>query len=309
MVRPQVPAPSARYGPTPSARKASFALTVMQGMRDGIGPEDEQQRLMTHVITQNGGPCDEGPFLGQLVELPGPSAESLQLAIVSSADVVCLGAGARGTLTLYKFARGLDRPVLPLPFLGKSSRRLWDKHKKEICRQLGIEEETANAWGAVLLTRLSDEDMIALASDVAHVLLRAVRRRCLVFMPFAPAFDWVFERLIREAARQAGVDMVRLDLEQYTGDIASKFRAELRTVDFTVAVITGDNPSVHYEIGYAHALGKPVLLVAEQEPARRALTLPLYVRNHRTIWYTGHDSKDVNSVVSELAEAFRSIGV
>ena len=47
-----------------------------------------------------------------------------------------------------------------------------------------------------------------------------------------------------------------------------------------VAEITPANPNVFYELGYAHALGKPTILLAE-----RGRELPFDIRGYRCIFY------------------------
>jgi hypothetical protein len=40
----------------------------------------------------------------------------------------------------------------------------------------------------------------------------------------------------------------------------------IQKADFIIADITGSNPSVMYEVGFAHALRKPVLLIVRSGP-------------------------------------------
>jgi len=47
-----------------------------------------------------------------------------------------------------------------------------------------------------------------------------------------------------------------------------------------IAEITPANPNVYYEIGYAHALNKPTILIAE-----RATELPFDVSPFRVLFY------------------------
>jgi len=47
-----------------------------------------------------------------------------------------------------------------------------------------------------------------------------------------------------------------------------------------IAEITPRNPNVFYEVGYAHALGKPTILLA-----RRGSELPFDIRSYRVVFY------------------------
>ena len=54
--------------------------------------------------------------------------------------------------------------------------------------------------------------------------------------------------------------------------------AESRVV---IAEITPSNPNVYYEVGYADALNKPLILIADREEGLK----PFDVRAYRTIFY------------------------
>ena len=63
------------------------------------------------------------------------------------------------------------------------------------------------------------------------------------------------------------VDMVaeRVDDIQYRGTITEKVKGSIQRAEFLVADLTHNRPNVYYEIGYAEALGKEVILTARQE--------------------------------------------
>jgi hypothetical protein len=49
-----------------------------------------------------------------------------------------------------------------------------------------------------------------------------------------------------------------------------------------VAEITTHNPNVFYELGYAHALRKPALLLVRRQEGE---TMPFDIRGYRAIFY------------------------
>lgn len=93
--------------------------------------------------------------------------------------------------------------------------------------------------------------------------------RAFVAMPFAKEFDpgW---KAIQEVCQKCNVDPIRVDqtLSQERS-IAMAILKEIADADFMIAVLTGDkikevsNPNVTYESGYAQALGKEVIFLAE----------------------------------------------
>src|SRR5262245_42532529 len=65
------------------------------------------------------------------------------------------------------------------------------------------------------------------------------------------------------------------------GIILEDIRRGLVESEVIVAEITPVNANVFYELGYAHALGKPTILLADRSSA----TLPFDVSGYRCIFY------------------------
>ena len=55
----------------------------------------------------------------------------------------------------------------------------------------------------------------------------------------------------------------RIDDSAFVGPITERIHDNIRLAEFVVADLTHERPNVYYEIGYANALGKPVLLIAQ----------------------------------------------
>ncbi|HEX7241931.1 MAG TPA: hypothetical protein VF263_16735 [Longimicrobiaceae bacterium] len=85
-----------------------------------------------------------------------------------------------------------------------------------------------------------------------------------VLMPFDPAFDDVYTLGIKEAAASAGAHCERVDEQVFDGAIVDRILNQIARADVIVAEMTGRNANVFYETGYAHALGKRVILVTRQ---------------------------------------------
>ena len=56
------------------------------------------------------------------------------------------------------------------------------------------------------------------------------------------------------------------------------------TSDVVIAEVTPQNANVFYELGYAHALGKPTILMAEH-PENMSVGLPFDISGYRCIFY------------------------
>lgn len=92
-----------------------------------------------------------------------------------------------------------------------------------------------------------------------------VQPSVLVLMPFARDFDDLYRNGIRAACEAAGARCRRLDEDIYQGSILQRILSEITKADLIVAEMTGRNANVLYEVGYAHALGKRVVLLTARD--------------------------------------------
>lgn len=85
-----------------------------------------------------------------------------------------------------------------------------------------------------------------------------------VLMPFDSAFDDIYRFGIKGAAHEVGAYAERVDEQMFDDGILDRIFNQISRADVIVADMTGRNPNVFYEVGYAHALGKIVLLLTQR---------------------------------------------
>lgn len=92
------------------------------------------------------------------------------------------------------------------------------------------------------------------------------RVSCLVVMPFANEFKHVYTDGIEKGLAEADseISYLRVDEDVSAGYIPERIHKYLRASDFIIADITGRNPNVVYELGYAQTLGKPTILICQE---------------------------------------------
>lgn len=85
-------------------------------------------------------------------------------------------------------------------------------------------------------------------------------KRVFVVMPFAPELDDLYMLGIRETCEQLGFVVERADEVEHNVAIMEVILDRIRTADVVVGEMSHSNPNVYYEVGYAHALDRPVIL-------------------------------------------------
>lgn len=103
-----------------------------------------------------------------------------------------------------------------------------------------------------------------------------------VLMPFDAAFSDIYKLGIQAAAKECDVIAERVDEQTYTETILERIYRQIENADFIIADMTGRNPNVFYEVGYAHAREKIVTLLTQS-----ANDIPFDLRHHRHIIYDG----------------------
>ena len=104
----------------------------------------------------------------------------------------------------------------------------------------------------------------------------------LVLMPFKDEFKDIYEIGIREACEKAGVYCERIDEQIYGGTILDRIYNQIAKADIIISDMSDRNPNVFYETGYAHALGKQVIIAT-----RKTEDIPFDLMNYPHIVYEG----------------------
>jgi nucleoside 2-deoxyribosyltransferase len=117
-------------------------------------------------------------------------------------------------------------------------------------------------------------------------------------MPFVPPQGGYYTSIYEPAIKKAKLTPLRADTDIFgTGKIIDQIWSGINNASVLVAELTGRNPNVLYELGLAHALRKPVVLVSSNEQ-----DVPFDVRHVRVIYYDVMDPFWGPKLVDKVAE-------
>lgn len=101
-----------------------------------------------------------------------------------------------------------------------------------------------------------------------------------VLMPFDQEFDDRYRLGIKDAAKELGILAERVDEQIYREGILERIYRQIDVADIVIADMTGKNPNVFYEVGYAHAKEKLCILLTSD-----ADDIPFDLKHRRHIVY------------------------
>ncbi len=107
---------------------------------------------------------------------------------------------------------------------------------------------------------------------------------CFVIMPFTPSYRTFYERVIRVAVEDAGLSCVRADEIFSKAQVTNDIWTQIRKCRLVLAELTGKNPNVLYELGLAHAVGKPAIIITRNEE-----DVPFDLKALRYLFYDVND--------------------
>ncbi|MFC2146684.1 DUF5919 domain-containing protein [Acidobacteriota bacterium] len=92
--------------------------------------------------------------------------------------------------------------------------------------------------------------------------------------------DDVFDFIIKPAIEECNVSAYRADQLRDPGRITDQMFNSILQEDFCIAVLTGHNPNVFYEVAVAQTAGKPVIILMQKKQE-----LPFDIKDLRCVYY------------------------
>ena len=108
--------------------------------------------------------------------------------------------------------------------------------------------------------------------------------KAFILKEFSAQYDSLYTDVIQEVAEDFGIFIYRADEVYKPGLILIDIVPGLIESEIIIAEISSQNPNVYYEFGYAHAIGKPTILLADRDSE-----LPFDISGFRVIFIRYHN--------------------
>lgn len=126
--------------------------------------------------------------------------------------------------------------------------------------------------------------------------------RCFIVMPFSLEWSDDVHQTLSGSCKALAVQPMRGDDVFTPTDILVDIWQSINVADFVIADITGRNPNVLYELGIAHTLAKPVLIISQS-----AGDIPIDLSTRRIIIYGQTDSRWQEMLEQKVSKAIQEI--
>ena len=128
---------------------------------------------------------------------------------------------------------------------------------------------------------------------------------CFVIQPFdADKLDRRFKEVYAPAIKAAGLDPYRVDQDPSVVVPIDAIENGIRRASVCLADITTDNPNVWYELGFAFASGRPVIMVCSDD--RTGKKYPFDIQHRTVIPYRVSSPIDFATLQSEITTRIKA---
>ena len=90
-------------------------------------------------------------------------------------------------------------------------------------------------------------------------------KKAFVLMPFKEPYNSYYSRIFKPALEAASFEVSRVDEIYIPHPIMLDIHESIIQADLILCDMSERNPNVLYELGLAHAIGKPAILVSQKE--------------------------------------------
>ena len=129
---------------------------------------------------------------------------------------------------------------------------------------------------------------------------------CFVIQPFDKKFVKRYDDVYKPALTDAGLEPYRVDQDPSTEKLIDSIEEQIASATICLADITTDNPNVWYELGYAFAVGRSVIMVCSNE---RDGKYPFDIQHRTVIQYASESRSDFDKLRDDISTRAKALAV
>lgn len=250
----------------------AFDAIVIEAACDEVGDDEQaEQRVISYRPDGSDTFVNRGSVLnsslkdwtriGRKLRYPEP---------IHHADVVILVAGWDGTHTAANWAQIAGKPVLPVASFGQAAREIYERERQNLPAMFGRKADCAefDVLNKAVTDGLTAEQAEAFADKVVSLAERmTLSREAFIIMSYNGIDELNHAKLaFEEVCTEAKFAALRLDDYEpgNTYEIKEQILDKIRSAAFVIVDLTESRPNVYFELGYAAALGKRIVLTAKE---------------------------------------------
>lgn len=140
-------------------------------------------------------------------------------------------------------------------------------------------------------------------AEMRNIAVDAIKPQAFVVMQFTDEYTDLFREVIDPVCSEFGYQVIRGDNVYTNGLIIEDIARSIRECSIVIADITPNNANVFYELGYAHGIGKPAILLSDRNREK----LPFDISGFRLLFYdnTIAGKKQVEDALKKHLDALR----
>ena len=240
---------------------------------------------------------------GDTNQVKAANRQARRFHFVSSLDAIVAVGGGTATREQLTLASAIEIPMVPVPFVKGTAASFWSENRERLADDLGLDLETLARWEAA---PSDNADVHSVAKEMVEQLVAKLPRRCFVIMPYDQRYDTLYDLVIEPALHSMGCEIFRLDRLHRPGTVIQQIEEGIRAADFCIVVLDGFRPNVLYEMGYAQALLKPLVLVLQKGELENHGDVPFDISTLQRIDYERPDRTTLSRLKLALGHLARA---
>lgn len=266
-------------------RSENVRDSTKKSTRAGTKKSAELDEEVSETLLRSDTYFESGDITGE-VKLSDPQlCVRVRLGSVSGTwTTVGFNAGG-ATYGLGTYAMGQSRIIdtsgqgskLPVDHWLKFRIRVRGSHLEFFVQDVRVLQGNVSLLRAQLELRLRGEGV----AEVRNLVVEAIRPQAFVVMQFTDEYTALYREVIQPVCSHFGYEVIRGDNVYTNGLIIEDIARSIRECSIVIADITPNNANVYYELGFAHGIGKPAILLSDRNREK----LPFDISGFRLLFY------------------------